>query len=291
MPSTTTRLDRTTRALIDQARTLQATTELWSLDDVCTAIGVDRDNRKARWQMRTALTNYAVSGETTWPPTHAIRTQRTPDSGPGLRWWPPHVSVPPPPEVPDPHDPLFLSGAVYKWAMTVGRMTLDGQPITPRGGAGEIPRSPSGGPLPEIDLDLWHQLVSDTMLDDIDAISRESGISLPSLYHCYRAARGLRSGAIPWPPTQDDARRSHGETRSALVTHWPATPTALPPPQGVRHPGGVIERHPDVRHEAYNRAVPRAVWLWERGVWRRWAMITGRLTVDGQPVAQPQPRN
>lgn len=285
-PATRPGIDRHTRTLVDHARQLQATQELWNLDQVFAALG-DLD-RRTRWLMRTTLTNYATVGVRTWPPTREIRNRRMDGDGPGLQWWPPHVSVLPPPEINDENETLFLSGAVYKWAMTVGRMTLDGQPINPIGGHGEVPHPPADAPTPDVNLDHWRQLVSDTTLDDIEDISRESGISLATLRHCYRAARSLRSGAIPWPPSPSDARRAHPHTSAAVVQHWPATDNALPPPQGVRHPDGRIIRRHNLRHSDYNLVVPNSrslVWLWERGVWLRWAMITGRVTIGGEPIA------
>lgn len=281
---TTPVLDTRLRALIKRAEELQATEELWDLRDIGRAVGFSPNDRAGRYRLRVATENYWRSGLATWPPTAA--TLRTPIQVPSdedpecLTDWPDHPGVLPPPDVPDPINPRWLSGRIYAWAMLVGRMALDGTPLktTARG----LPRKTQPHPdISGVDFELWQRLVGDETLWSIDDLAAELNLLPRNVGHLFRAARSMRSGGLAWPPSRDAARQlADPPIGKAVVEDWPHHHRLLPPPDAMDDLG--INRFYGEGAAKYFAGIR---WLWKAGKAREWAMLTGRMTLDGRPIA------
>lgn len=231
--------------------------------------------------------NYLVGGLTEWPPTGEALNKRLPATGePGLAWWPSHIAVLPPPDMPwTAARPRWSKGRVVKWALEVGRLTwsLDPVPRLPRArGHRKIEQA---APVEPVDLTSARRLAASDELWDTRDIARFYEVSEATVRHWVRACLNRWVGGVTqWPPGRDD-RREVRTGRRSTVTWWPAHQRMLPPPDKASL-GGTVVPATQVRRDSceHDGQVLRPQFLWRAGDIAMWGLHTGRLLPDGTVV-------
>lgn len=119
-------INQETHAALVNDETLWAIDEIWTFFQVSETVG--RGWEQAAHALWTGTTR-------TWPPPRYIDKQDR-EHDEGLRWWPPHRRVLPPPDaVQDdstdhlPGRYLWKAGTIKRWGMQVGRVDLTGKPV------------------------------------------------------------------------------------------------------------------------------------------------------------------
>lgn len=268
-------VDDALRARVAKAITLQESTELLGLRAVMRVIGVN--GRHAQRYLEIATRNYFQHGWGIWPPTVEILRRSLPSAEHHprpLTDWPYHPGVLPPFEVGGADNPRWLAGTIYRWAMVTGRVDIDGNPTKPKGPGGRRKIDHDHPPLDHVDLRLWEALVGDTSLWTVADISASLQCGVSVVQHWSRAMRGMRNGGLEWPPDKEAARRvvkpAPGNT---VAEDWPAHPGVLPPP---------VDWGSDTRTDGPWNERPRP--RWRAGDIRAWAMLVGRMQLDGTPL-------
>lgn len=241
------------------AHLLRSDPTLWGKPEIRAALGnIDRSTMDRL--MYTGL-NYALKGVVQWPPDRSVIGKK--DDLPvvaerSLKDWPPHHSILPAPTVWVGADrPRWRAGVIRTWAMQVGRMTLDGQPIVLGPGRGQPRlRLRATRSADDADLETLHYLIDDPApwdLTDIQAFFQVD--ALTARYWMQAADNRALSGVRTWPPSFQESRtRAEPKTRGRL-RRWPPHYRMLPGP-GERTAGEI----------------------------KLWAMQTGRMLPDGTLV-------
>lgn len=263
---------------LDQMRRLTTDNTVWGLPHVRSALGLrERGSALRLWRVTC---NYLYGGMTVWPPHGDGLTRRVTQADAVERpdlWWPPHVAMLPPPDFPDPARPRWYAGTTRRWAMQVGRMSVDGYPIKarPRGKARAV--SETRADITQVDMDLVRQLTADDAWWTIVDVREFFGVSEPTAQHWYRACRNRWSNGVrTWPPAEG---RRLATQDGPNLTWWPPHPGLLPPPESMDDKGTGR-----FYGEDQNRWWAGMRYLWRAGTIKAWGLKTGRLLTDGTVV-------
>lgn len=249
--------DAVVRRLVDE---LLNDATLWDINDIAHALGVER---KPVEKLARVAANYLDGGATQWPPAGEMLRQRLTPRGhaTGLAEWPPDFAVLPPPATPPGERPRWRAGDVRRWAMQVGRMTVDGTPVPPSGQArrGFPARVPEDGPRPTLDpvqIERVQALCDDETLwtwTQADIVIFFD-MTQPRVAQLAATTREVIGGQWRhWPPLGEQ----HDRGRKA--DEWAPLLSVLPPPV-TSHKGGHM--------------------VWRAGDVIRWGLTTGRITID-----------
>jgi hypothetical protein len=239
---------------LDRLRTLREDPELWTTERVRSELGPISRHAIRRLWVRTRA--YLEGAQTSWPPGAAEV------GGQPLAWWPPHHAALPPPDVLG-SQPRWRAGNIRTWAMSTGRMDVDGTP-NPSPTSGGVTEKPveTRSPLDPALVEQARALRDASEMWTIHEISRELGVGLILVDRWQRRTRNrLERGVRLWPPPDAEVTVIHG--LSQPLTWWPPHPRLLPPP--------------DAEQDS-----PTGGWVWRKGVVAGWALQTGRChVVDG----------
>lgn len=285
-PAAPSRRRSATRPKIDaatlaRAAELQADRSPMDMAGVQAALGLK--DRTSLHYMRNGTRNYTRGGLDNWPLSSSQTRRARPPVGPEvptLTDWAPHPAVLPVPDIDDGAMPLWYAGTIYTWAMQTGRMTLTGEPLWVAG-RGPV-RAPGRQPhpeLPKVDWARYEELVSDETLWTITDITAAAGVGHAAGFRWYAATREYMASACrEWPPPKQIGEAA-GKGRA--LADWPTHPRLLPPPDAVDEEG--VDRWYPMAGGGQWHAKKRL--KWKAGKARLFLMRTGRMALDGTPLA------
>lgn len=280
-------MDKDAETVLRQVKQLCSDPTPWALADIQQALGL-KDPRKVKRLWDRTL-NYMGGRWTQWPPPSDPGALPASSDRRPLTWWPAHYLVLPRPDYLDAAGrPRWAAGTIRRWAVTVGRMAVDGTPILrPPGGQDKRINHPALPDASKVDLAFLRNLRADDDRWTINEIRAYFGVSAETAGNWLRGVRNrLITGTRTWPPTKADSRKVARSRRKPTLPEglwWPAHNLLLPPPCAL------IDTDDKTSGSRSQGAWAGKQLLWRAGDIKAWGLKLGRVRLDGSVRVLQEP--